>query len=464
MKRATKPSSNWVHAINRGDRPAYLAIADAIADDIDAGTLKANERLPTLRVLARELDLNFTTVARAYAEARRRGLIDARPRVGTVVRETVSERPAAASIDMTMNMPPEPRDPALLARLEQGLTAALRGGDPYAALRYHEFGGSVRDRDAGAQWLAPALPDVDARQLFVCPGMQGALLAVFAVLASAGDTIACEAITYPGIQGIAAQLGIQLAGLPLDREGIEPQAFESLCASRSPKALYCNPTLSNPTTLTWSRQRRETIVAIARRFGVPIIEDDAYARLPLPSPPSLASFAPELTFYLSGLAKCVGAGLRIAYLVTPSQRYATRVAATLRTLAVMAPAPSIAIATRWIVDGTAEATLHAVREESRRRQQLAARILRRAEYGAHPDGFHLWMKVPEPWTRVGFAAHLRAAGIGAVVADAFTVAAPVPEAVRICLGGPASRDECAQALEIIEDTIGQMPALASRVM
>src|SRR3546814_6551007 len=155
---------------------------------------------------------------------------------------------------MTMSMPPEPREPALLARLEQGLFAGLRGGDPYATLRYQEFGGSVRYRDAGAQWLAPSLSGVDRLQVLACPGMQGALLALFAVLAAPGETIACEAITYPGIQGIAAQLGIRLAGLPLDHEGLEAQAFEALCVARQPKALYCNPTLNNPTTLTRSEE------------------------------------------------------------------------------------------------------------------------------------------------------------------------------------------------------------------
>src|SRR3546814_13769275 len=104
-----------------------------------------------------------------------------------------------------MNMPPEPREPALLARLEQGLFAGLRGGDPYATLRYQEFGGSVRDRDAGAQWLAPSLAGVDGRQVLACPGMPGALLAAFAVLAAPGETIACEAIQYPGLQGLADQ-------------------------------------------------------------------------------------------------------------------------------------------------------------------------------------------------------------------------------------------------------------------
>src|SRR3546814_8278961 len=109
-------------------------------------------------------------------------------------------------------------------------------------------------------------------------------------------------------------------------------------------------------------------------------------------------------------------------------------------MAGMAPAPSLAIATRGIGDGNAEAILQAVRGESNQRQRLAARILRRAEYAAHPDGFHLWLKVPEPWSRAGFTEYLRASGIGVVASDAFVVGIQATEAVRICLGGPMSRE------------------------
>src|SRR3546814_11731453 len=125
-----------------------------------------------------------------------------------------------------------------------------------------------------------------------------------------------------------------------------------------------------------------------------IIEDDAYARLPTTPVASLASLAPERTFYLSGLAKCMGAGLRIAYLVPPSQRYAARVTAALRTMAVMAPAPSLSIATRWIGDGTAAATLPAVRDRPHTRQRPSASTLPRAQNASHPGRYTRWL--PEP--------------------------------------------------------------------
>ena len=461
-------TSRWAAAIRASSKPAYVALADALAEDIQSGKLAALQRLPTLRSLATALDLNFSTVARGYAEAQQRGLIDSRAGSGSFVRETlrsgpVRRSPPAGLVDMTLNRPPEPRDRALLQRLREGF-ASLAEVDPYAMLRYQEFGGMVEDREAGAHWLSRHVPGLDGGRVLVCPGAQGALLALFTLLARAGDSIACEAVTYPGIKGLAAQLGIRLAGLPADDEGIDPEAFGALCAADPPKALYLNPTFNNPTTAILSAERREAVAEIARRYSVPIVEDDPYACLPRQRLVSLAALAPELTFHVTGFSKCLGAGMRIGYVSLPSARYTARLSAIMRTTTVMAPPPLVRLATRWIDDGTVRAMTLAIREESMGRQQLAAEVLRRADYFTKPEAFHLWLTVPPAWTRIEFATHLRAHGVGVVVSDTFTVSGAAPEAVRVCLGGPADRDECRHTLEIIEDAIEQAPAMVSRVM
>ena len=157
--------SRWALAIRDSHKPAYVAIADVISNDIQSGALPANQRLPTLRRLAKALKLNFTTVARGYAEAQRRGLIDSRAGSGTFVREMVRTglvRRAAPTqlVDMTMNMPPEPRDSALLQRVRDGIAALTQTGDLHSLLRYQECGGSPEDREAGAQWLSRHVPGV----------------------------------------------------------------------------------------------------------------------------------------------------------------------------------------------------------------------------------------------------------------------------------------------------------------
>src|SRR4051794_16206760 len=84
MKKATARLT-WTPVLSAGGGPIYLALADAIAADIAAGCLRPGQSLPAQRVLAEELDVDLTTVTRAYNEARRRGLIDATVGRGTFV-------------------------------------------------------------------------------------------------------------------------------------------------------------------------------------------------------------------------------------------------------------------------------------------------------------------------------------------------------------------------------------------
>jgi DNA-binding transcriptional MocR family regulator len=127
----------------------------------------------------------------------------------------------------------------------------------------------------------------------------------------------------------------------------------------------------------------------------------------------------------------------------------------------MASPVTIALATRWITDGTADALLAAVRRESVERQTLASAILPRGVFRADPVGFHIWLSLPEPWTRSAFVGHTRSTGIGVVASDAFTTDGTPPEAVRVCLGGPADRAAVRSALEFFAHALAESPTLAS---
>ncbi len=81
----------------------------------------------------------------------------------------------------------------------------------------------------------------------------------------------------------------------MDDEGIDPDALQAACLRDKPKALYLNPTLLNPTTVTIPEKRREAIARIARRHRLPIIEDDAYGFIPQHGPPPFAAIAPDIT-------------------------------------------------------------------------------------------------------------------------------------------------------------------------
>ena len=456
----------WAPAIRKSDGPVYLAIADALAADILSGILSEGTRLPTQRNLAESLGIDFTTVTRAYTEAQRRGLVEGRVGLGTYVRAK-QIRPAqtasTGAVDMSMNLPPRFDDPNLVARMWAGIAGLESSGGLDLLLRYQEAGGAASDRAAGAQWLAGRIPSLSAERVLICPGAQGALLAIVGLLAAPGDTICAEALTYPGFRSLAAHLRLRLVPVEMDGEGLIPEAFDAACRQEKPKALYCTPTLHNPTTATMSQLRREAVVAVARRHGVAIIEDDAYGMLPRQAPAPLAVLAPELVYHIAGLAKCLSPALRVAYVVPPDSRSTARLAGSVRAMTSMASPLTVAIATRWIQDGTADAVLTAIRKESAARQQIAKTLLPADVVRANPEGFHLWLRLTPPWSRGEFAGRLHTSGVGVVTSDAFALATP-PEAVRLSLGTPASQEELRKSLQVIADLLGEQPAMSSMVV
>ncbi|MCK0206681.1 PLP-dependent aminotransferase family protein [Starkeya koreensis] len=460
--------ADWIPDLARSDKPRYLAIADLIAEDIRAGRLTVGDRLPPQRKLAAKLDIDFTTVARGYVEAQKRGLVESRVGQGTFVtgapraRPRPATAPRAGGVDLSMNLPPEPDDPALIERMQEGLAEV--GRDLVGLLRYQGFGGTRADKDAATAWLSRRALVPAQERVFVTPGAHPALLGILGLLARPGDVVLSEAITYPGARAVAAQLGLKLVGLPMDADGIDPDAFADACRTHAPKALYLNPTLQNPTTLTIPEGRRAAIAAVARRFGVPIVEDDAYGFIPAHGPPPLAAIAPDLTWHIAGLAKCIGAGLRAAYVVVPDARSGYPFAAALRTASVMASPLTTALATRWIEDGTADTLLRFIRAETAARQALASELLPAGSFRADPLSFNLWIELPAPWTRSAFVGHMRTTGIGVVASDAFTVAGPASEAVRVCLGGPSSRAQIRSALDYIAHALEESPEVVSSVM
>jgi DNA-binding transcriptional MocR family regulator len=462
---------DWHPDLSRSTSPRYMAIADLIEMDLRSGVLAVGDRLPPQRELARRLEIDFTTVARGYVEAQKRGLVESHVGRGTFVTGggagkrrglasgAVPDPRRASPVDFSMNLPPEPDDPELVARMREGVSAVA--ADLIPLLRYQGFGGSGMDREAAAAWLSRRGLAPPQERVFVTPGAHPALLAIFGLLAKPGETVLSESITYPGMRSVAAQLRLTLAGLPMDADGILPEAFAEACERLRPKALYLNPTLQNPLTLTVPERRRQEICAVARKYRVPVVEDDAYGFIPVHAPPPLAALAPDLTWHIGGLAKSIGAGLRLAYVVAPDTKAVWPFVSAMRASTVMASPLTLALATRWIEDGTADAVLRFVRTEAAARQRMVAAALPDGSYRADPISFNIWLPLENGWTRSTFGSHMRNAGIGVVASDAFCVEGPAPEAVRVCLGGPIAREALKGALDFMAHALEGPPEMAA---
>ena len=459
--------TNWHPDLSASNAPRYIAIADAIEADLKFGHLTPGDKLPAQRQLAERLGLDFTTVARGYSEARRRGLLASRVGSGSFVTspESASANSAGesrggrtADADFSMNLPPEPDTTDLRTRMQDGYRTLAT--DLVPLLRYQTFSATEPDRLMAQVWLDKVDLSPQSDSIHFAPGAQAALNAILTAITSPGDRIACEAVTYPGIRSLCGQLRLELIGLPMDDDGPAPDAFETACREGGLKALYLNPTLNNPTTRTLPFQRRLDLVAIARRHGVPILEDDAYGQLCRDKVQPIGAIAPELTWYIGSLSKSLGAGLRLAHVVPPDQNAAWRFNRALRTASIMVSPVTVALATRWIGDGTAEALLAHIRQESTARQALAKRHLEGHRFDADPNGFHLWLDLGNGWTPSAFLSQIRQQPIGLVEGDAFAVGGPGPNAVRLCLGGPHTRAQIDTALSVLAATLATPPQSA----
>jgi DNA-binding transcriptional MocR family regulator len=350
-------------------------------------------------------------------------------------------------------MPPEPEDPALIARMREGYASVA--ADLESLLRYQGFGGSPADRDAASAWLGRRALVPAQERIFVTPGAHAAMVGIFSLLAKPGETVLCEAITYPGVRSIAAQLGLQLVGVEMDQNGVIPEALEEGVRAHAPKAIYLNPTLQNPTTITIPERRRAEICDIARKHGVMIVEDDAYGFIQTHGPAPLAAIAPDACWHVAGLAKCIGAGLRLAYVIAPDARAGWSFNSAMRALCVMASPITAAVATRWITDGTADMILRFIRSETMAREKIAALAFEPGSYLSDPLSFNLWLPMRNGWTRSAFISHVRSTGLGVIASDVCTASGPPPEAVRVGLGGPVTRSQIERGLEFMAHALDE---------
>ena len=454
-------------------KPIFRALADAIQADIQCGRLAPAERMPTQRELARELGVNVMTITRAYQEAARRGLLSGEIGRGTFVR---GERPgparmrlpdgrARAAIDFEQNLPAPELAPAEALEV---LTDFAR--DPRAVPLFSGYSsaGAPDQRAAGAEWIARTGLEADPERVIICGGAQHAMSVVITALARPGDTVLCEELSYAGMSALARVLQLRVHGVAMDEEGLLPDALESACRKTPAQLLYCMPSLHNPTGRVMSARRRGEIAEVARRHGLAIVEDDAYGFLCADAPPPLVSFAPELGHYIASTSKVMTPGLRIGYLLAPSEPTRAgfdRLAARLSTIGWM-PAPLMAeIATRWIRGGVADRMVAGLRAEMPARRRLFD-----AHFGAraslsHAASCHLWLELPEPWRSEEFVEGARRLGVALSSSEAFVVGRErAPHAVRICIGSPGSRAEVETGLERLAGLLSQGPAAARVVV
>lgn len=298
--------------------PYYKALARDLEEKIKAGLLAPGLKLPPQREIADYLDLNYTTITRAYELCKQKGLIYGTTGKGTFVAPhaaedvtLASEQPSEACIELgAINGFSEYSE-----LVEQATRSVVEKGYLRSLYEYSFPEGQPHQLAAGARWLEQLGVHTDPDHMAILSGAQNALAVVLISLFSPGDRIAVDEYTYPNFMQLAKLLHLVLIPIREDENGMIPEELRR--QSHRLRGVYLIPTCANPTTITLPPGRRMELAEIIRENGLILIEDDIatwMTALERPALPSMFDLLHGESIYVCGMTKSLCPGLRVAFM------------------------------------------------------------------------------------------------------------------------------------------------------
>jgi DNA-binding transcriptional MocR family regulator len=436
----------WRPRIGASGKPKYIALVEALENDIERGVLRHGDRLPPQRHIAEQLDITIATITKAIREATRRGIVTARTGSGTFIRVGQAghqENHPAPDLSIN-NVPTGPTKPFLDAALEE--LGRRRQAEILCA--YEPSGGSEGHRAGMAIWLRKRNLSAKPSEILLTHGGHHALACCFHALTKPGDTVLCEEWSYSGVPRLANLCHVRAVGVGMDAEGIEPSKLRQQLKSTGAKLVFCTAVAQNPTTATMSLARRREIISICKKAGAFIVEDDIYGVLSGEELPPLAALDKDHTIHISSLSKLLSPGVRLGAVVAP-EALIPSLQNALVSLQWTAPSFWAALFETMRLNGTIDRCLAAHRKEARQRINLYAEVMTTKLPTTLPL-YHVWQRVPAAWRIDDFVAELSAVGVRVSPAQHFAIGDDADKNfIRVCLGG-------ADDIEVLKDQLVEL--------
>ena len=378
------------------------ALESALRDAVSTGRLRPGVRLPSSRALAADLDIARNTVAEAYGQLVAEGWLTAVQGSGT----RVAERPDATEQATPAPAPPTPRvrydlnpgSPDLSAFPRSGWITATRralGVAPYRALGYADPRGLPELRAALADYVSRARGVLATpERVVICSGFtQGFRLLCEALRARGAGTLAIERFIQPATADVAGVCGFRLETLDVDDDGA---AVEQLGTA---DVALLTPAHQFPIGAQLVARRRAIAVQWALASGGLVIEDDydgefRYDRHPLGA---LQALAPQRVVYAGTASKTLAPGLRLGWLVLPTDLIDDFVAAKARADRNSSAIDQLTLA-EFIVSGAYDRHIRRSRLAYRRRRDRLVTALRRraprVRISGIAAGLHALLELP----------------------------------------------------------------------
>jgi DNA-binding transcriptional MocR family regulator len=320
----------------------YLQIADRMAGSIRAGTLARGERLPSVRMLARQQGVSLSTAVQAYRTLEDTRLIEARPRSGYFVAARPSRPPEPETVQPPARSLPVDvsslADQVMRAATDPAITsfgAACPSGDLFpqerirravsratqrhraSLLRYPVGPGNEQLRRAIARYAMSLGCQLDPREILVTNGCLESISLCLRAVTQPGDVVALESPTYFGFMEILESLHLRALEIPTHpRTGLSLDALQLAFDTQPVKAVLAVPTLSNPLGATMPLAERRRLAQMVSQRGIPLIEDVLYNDLAEQDDKRRAVKSFDTTGHVmlcSSFSKTVAPGIRLGW-------------------------------------------------------------------------------------------------------------------------------------------------------
>lgn len=440
---------SWKPKALSGRMPKYLELAAMLESDILSCKLLPGTKLPPWRELADYLDINLSTVARAFKICTEKGIISGSVGSGTFVNYGATHLGAVADSSIRLDsMMPETIAAAELNELLCSMLAESDSGELFQySLKTPDW-----QLDAARSLLSKVGCDAEDSALLFASGGQNAIAAILAAMFKSGDAIGVDPLSYPGLRSAASLLGIRIVPIAWEEGCMSEAAIRAAVFRHGIKALYLMPDSQNPTACVMSTEARQRIAELANELGLFIIEDGICSLLGEGDAP-IQTLAPERTFYILSLSKCISPALRLAYIAAPPQ-YEAALSAALYALDLSQSRLLTELSARLIVSGKLDSLLENRMSGIVERNRLVDIILEGYRVEGNERSLCRWLHLPDGVSASDIEAAAVKKGVRVFGSEHFAMGSQVPlQGLRLCICTPKNIGELKVALEIIRELL-----------
>ena len=447
----------WKPKIKKnGEIPIYLEIVQTLENDIRDGLLQPNDKLPPQRELADYLDVNLSTIARAFKICSAKGLLSGIIGRGTYIAADVmanipmlDETGLESCINMGASHPLYDQNHYVV----QGMKGLIKRVNVENILKYSETSGRLSHKKSGQKWLEGFGLKTELENIVITSGLQNSLAILLVSLFDYGDKIATNELIYPGIKNIANMLGIQLMAIPYNGKKIDIQTLDQLCKLENIKGIFTIPDYHNPTTITMSFEERKSIADMVKKYDLLCLEDGTYSFLTERKIPTITSLIPEHGIYISTVSNSICAGLRIAFVVAPT-KVITPITNAINNINVMSSPFDAELVSQIIESELAVEIVNEKIKEIQERNRITNQILKGYNVWGDLNSQFRWLILPKTWKGIEFEKELKQRGVQVFCCERFTVGSSyISPAVRIGICTPSTIKDLKRGLYIIRETL-----------